>query len=81
MQDGSGSSFNCCQDMDRIQLGHRMFMLSRMPWKQIRQAPSKGLGAEKINRKSIKLAIPKSVTDDVEFFYSLHYVGKKRFIG
>jgi hypothetical protein len=52
-----------------------------MPWKQIRQAPSKGLGAEKIDRGSIKRPIPRTVTDDVGFFYSLHYVGKKRFVG
>lgn len=56
-------------------------MLSRMPWSEIRQAPSKGLGAEQIPRDRIRLSIPGSVTEDVTFFYSLHYSGKKRFIG
>lgn len=56
-------------------------MLSRMPWRQIRQAPREGLGAEKIARHSIRRGIPRSVTDDVEWFHSLHYVGNKRFIG
>jgi len=39
------------------------------------------MGAEQIPRYRIKRAIPPSVTEDVTFFYSLHYVGKKRFIG
>lgn len=81
MADGSGNSFNCCQDDDRLYLAARMFMLSRMPWRDIRQAPSKGLGAEKIPRQQIKRPVPNSVTPDVDSFYSLHYVSKKRFIG
>jgi hypothetical protein len=81
MQDCSGNSFNCCQDVDRLQMGHRIFKLSRMPWRQIRQAPSKGLGAEKIDKTAIQRPIPGCVTEDVTFFYSLHYVGKKRFVG
>jgi hypothetical protein len=45
MQDGSGSSFNCCQDDDRLALAKRIYLLSRMPWSEIRQASRKGLGA------------------------------------
>lgn len=56
-------------------------MLSRIPWREIQLASSKGLGAEKIPRYRIKPAVPGIVTDDVEYFYSLHYVGKKRFVG
>jgi hypothetical protein len=81
MQDQSGNSFNCCEDEDRLYLIKRIFMLSRMPWKEIRQAGSQGLGAESIQRFRIKRPIPSSVTEDVESFYSLHYVGKKRFLG
>jgi hypothetical protein len=81
MQEGSGNSFNCCQDDDRLALSKRLFMLSRMPWKQIRQAPSSGIGSEQIPRYRIKRAIPTSVTDEVESFSSLHFVGKKRFVG
>ncbi|WP_346297087.1 hypothetical protein LRC39_09565 [Rhodopseudomonas sp. P1] len=81
MQDGSGNSFNCCQDEDRLALAKRIFMLSRMPWKQIRQAPSSGLGSEQIPRKRIKRPIPTSVTEDVDSFSSLHFSGKKRFVG
>jgi hypothetical protein len=81
MQDGSGNSFNCCQDDDRLALARRLFMLSRLPWKQIRQAPSTGFGSEQIPKHRIKRAIPTSVTEDVESFSSLHFVGKKRFVG
>jgi hypothetical protein len=56
-------------------------MLSRMSWQTIKQAPAKGLGAESVPRYRIKRPLPASVTDDVGFFYALHYVGKKRFIG
>jgi hypothetical protein len=81
MQDGSGSSFNCCEDDDRLYLAQRMFMLSRMPWRQIRQGSRGGFGSEKIDRLSIKLAVPTTVTEDIQHFYALHYVGKKRFVG
>jgi len=81
MADGSGHSFNCCQEEDRLALSKRMFMLSRMPWQQINLAPSKGMGAEKISRGEINPGIPTAVTEDVSYFYSLHYYGKKRFIG
>ena len=81
MEDRSGHSFNCCIDDDRIALAKRMFMLSRVPWANILLAPRSGFGAEKISRDSIKKGIPKSVTDDVEYFYALHYLGKKRFVG
>jgi hypothetical protein len=81
MQDGSGNSFNCCEDEDRLSLAKRMFMLSREPWRKIRGASNKGFGSEEIPRNRIKRPVPASVTDDVDHFLSLHYVGKKRFIG
>jgi hypothetical protein len=81
MQDDSGHSFNCCIDDDRLALAKRIFMLSRIPWKQIMLAPSGGLGAEKIPRYRIRAAVPRAITEDVSYFYSLHYSGKKRFIG
>lgn len=81
MQDGSGHSFNCCVDEDRLALAKRIFMLSRMSWKQISLASRKGMGAEKIKRGQIKQGVPKTVTEDVSYFYSLHFSGKKRFLG
>jgi hypothetical protein len=81
MQDGSGHSFNCCVDDDRLALAKRFFMLSREPWRKIAMAPSKGFGAEQIPKYRIKPPIPSSVTEGVSWFYSLHYSGKKRFLG
>lgn len=81
MQDGSGNSFNCCGDDDRLALAKRIFMLSRISWKDIRQAPASGLGTEQIPRYRIKRAIPNSVTEEVDSFTALHFIGKKRFLG
>lgn len=81
MQDGSGNSFNCCEDADRLALAKRIFMLSRKPWKEIRQAPASGMGSEQIPRHRIRHPIPNVVTDDVASFSALHFIGKKRFIG
>lgn len=81
MQDGSGNSFNCCEDADRLALAKRLFMLSRLPWKEIRQASARGLGSEQIPRYRIKRAIPRVVTDEVESFSALHFVANKRFVG
>lgn len=81
MQDKSGSSFNCCQDDDRLHLAKRIFMLSRTPWKTIRAAPSSGFGSEEMPRHRIKRPIPNSVTEDVTSFTCLHFVSTKRFVG
>jgi hypothetical protein len=81
MQEKSGHSVNCCQDEDREKLIQRMFMLSKLPWKNVKNAPNKGLGCEQIPKGRIKKPIPSSVTPDVDSFSSLHYQGKKRFIG
>jgi hypothetical protein len=81
MQDASGNSFNCCQDDDRLALARRLFMLSRISWKQIRHAPASGYGSEQIPRHRIRRPIPTTVTEDVDSFSALHYVGRKRFIG
>lgn len=81
MQDGSGNSVNCCQNDDRSRLLQRIFMLSKMSWRQIRLGPRAGFGSENISRKDIKKPVPAVVTGDVETFQSLHYAGHKRFIG
>jgi hypothetical protein len=81
MQDKSGHSVECCEDKDRVHVLKRLFMLGKMSWRQILQAPRTGLGAEKIARTAINPPIPTSVTDDVDYFYALHYQGNKRMIG
>jgi hypothetical protein len=81
MQDKSGNSVNCCADEDRVALVKRLFMLSRMTWKEIRNAPAKGVGSEQIPKFRIQRPIPPSVTPDVDQFSSLHFSGNKRFIG
>lgn len=81
MQDRSGHSVSCCDREDLYHLLKRIYMLNRLPWRDIRQASRKGYGVEKIARSAIKYAVPTTVTDDNDYFHALHYSGKKRFIG
>ena len=52
-----------------------------MTWQQIFSADKHGLGAEKIFRKSIKVSIPKHITEDVDYFIALRFCGKAPMVG
>lgn len=80
MQDGTGFSVNCCDDTNRSAALRRLFLLSKMTWSQIQNAPRHGLGTEKIARSAIKAAIPLAVTEDVTFL-ALRYSGKAPMVG
>lgn len=80
MQDGSGYSINCCDRDDQSALAKRLFLLSQMNWRDIRQAPRHGAGTETIARKSIKAKLPDSVTEDSTIL-ALRYNGKRPMIG
>ena len=80
MQDGSGFSVNCCDESNRAAALSRFFLLSRMTWNEIKNAPRHGLGTEKIARSSIKAPIPAAVTEDVTFL-ALRYKGKAPMVG
>jgi hypothetical protein len=70
-----------CSQSDRASLIRQMANLSQLSWDDIKQSGRHGMGSEKINRKSIKVSIPKEITPDVEDFLALRYSGKKVFIG
>ena len=70
-----------CSQSDRASLIRQMANLSQLSWDNIKQSGRHGMGSEKINRKSIKVSIPKEITPDVEDFLALRYSGKKAFIG
>lgn len=80
MQDGSGYSVNCCNGEHRAAALSKIFILSKMTWSEIQNAPRHGLGTEKIHRSSIKAAIPANVTEDVTFL-ALRYNGKAPMVG
>lgn len=54
---------------------------SQMTWQQILTTPRHGLGAEKIDRKSIKAAIPNHITADVDFFIAIRFSGLAPMVG
>jgi hypothetical protein len=51
MEERSGFSVNCCDDANRAAALHKIFMLSKMTWNEIQNAPRHGLGTEKISGK------------------------------
>lgn len=80
MARGTGYSVACCENEELSSLASRMFALSQMSWLEIMQAPRHGLGTEKISQSSMKVALPKSVTEDVTLL-ALRYNGKKPMVG
>lgn len=51
-----------------------------MSWLEIRNAPRHGLGTEKISRDSLKVIVPASITEDVQFL-ALRFSGMKPMVG
>ena len=69
-----------CERDDQAAFACTIERLSRLTWKEIRNAPRHGVGTEKIRRDSLNSAIPGSITEDVEFL-ALRFSGKKAMVG
>ena len=80
MQNGTGFSVDCCDDAERSAFVKRLFYLSKTIWREIRNAPRHGIGTEKIDRKSLKVALPNNIPEDTAIL-ALRYNGKKPMIG
>ena len=80
MKGGNGYSIDCCNDDHRSALASRLFLLTKMSWMEIRNAPRHGLGSETISKTSIKPALPTAVTEDVTLI-ALRYNGKCPMVG
>lgn len=80
MQRGSGYSVECCDVDHRAALAARLFLLSRMTWLEIRNAPRHGLGAEKIPRSAIRASIPATVSEDADLI-AIRYNGLHPMVG
>jgi len=50
-------------------------------WNEIKRLDRHGLGTEKISKSSIKAAIPKFITDDVNDFLVFRYKGMNPMVG
>lgn len=70
-----------CTDEEKVSFVDHLHRLSQLAWKELRQAPRHGLGYEKINRDSIKSAIPKHITDDVKHFIAFRFYKKAPMVG
>lgn len=80
MVDGCGYSVNCCDADNQAAASRRLFMLSKMKWREIQNAPRHGLGTEKIARHSIKAPIPQGISEDVTFL-AIRYNGFRPMLG
>lgn len=80
MRDRSGYSVTCCDSDDQAALSRKLFQLSQMKWRDIRHAPKHGLGSEIIDRSSLKVPLPTSVTEDTTIL-AIRFSGMKPMVG
>lgn len=80
MARGNGFCVESCSDDDRAAVAMRLFLLSRMTWQEIHNAPRHGLGTEKIARAALRPALPPGISEDVTFL-AVRYHGKRPIIG
>jgi hypothetical protein len=80
MRDKTGYSVACCDQQNQSALVKQLFILSRMKWSEIRNAPRHGVGTEKIPRDQLKAPLPQGISDDVEIL-ALRYNGKRPMLG
>lgn len=80
MQDSTGYSVNCCEGEEQAALSAKMFRLSRLSWRELRQAPRHGMGYEQIARHRIKVGISPAIPPDANLI-SFRFSGMKPMIG
>lgn len=78
---GDKYCYNNLIDEDKKQLLESIVKRRAMPWTEIKKTHKHGLGMEKINRGSIKGAIPKFITEDMDHFLAFRFSGKKPMVG
>lgn len=80
MVDRCGYSVNCCDAENQAAALRQLFNLSKMKWRDIKNAGRHGLGTEKIARNSIRVPIPQGISEDVTFL-AIRYNGKRPMLG
>ena len=74
----------CVSDCDQAQkaaFANTLLQLGKRTWLEILQSDKHGSGSEKIPRRQMKVAIPKHVSEDQEFFTVVRFFGKCPMIG
>ncbi|MBP0027514.1 hypothetical protein [Roseofilum sp. Guam] len=69
-----------CNKDEKAALVSTLYKLSQCRWKDLRNAPRHGVGYEKIDRHSFRVAIPQHITEDVNII-AFRFSGKKPMIG
>lgn len=71
---------SACTKDEKAGFADTLHHLSQMSWRQIGQAPRKGLGYEQISRDALRAAIPPHVTEDVNFI-AFRFFGNATMVG
>ncbi|MBD2305687.1 hypothetical protein H6G17_09195 [Chroococcidiopsis sp. FACHB-1243] len=69
-----------CTKDEKSAFADTIFKLSQLTWSEINSSGRHGLGYEKIARDSLKAAVPKHVTDDVNFI-AFRFCAKAPMVG
>lgn len=69
-----------CERDDQAAFALATEKLSRVTWRDIRNAHRHGIGTEKIPRNALKAPVPADIDDDVQFL-ALRFSGKKPMVG
>ena len=70
---------SCTKD-EKAALVSTLYKLSQLSWKELRLQPRHGLGYELIARSSIRVGIPKHITEDVDII-AFRFKGKAPMVG
>lgn len=70
-----------CTLREKADFAETLRKLGQMPWAQLKQAPRRGLGYERIARHRITAGIPPAITDDVDRFYAFRFSGRAPMVG
>lgn len=70
---------SCTKD-EKAALASTLYKLSQLSWKELRLQPRHGLGYELISRNSIRVGIPKHITEDVDII-AFRFKGKAPMVG
>jgi hypothetical protein len=74
----------CLSSLDqehKAMFSEAIYRRKSTPWNEIKRLDRQGLGTEKIPKSSIKAAIPKFITEDVNDFLVFRYKGKNPMVG
>lgn len=74
----------CLSSLDqehKAMFSEAIFRRKSISWNEIKRLDRHGLGTEKIAKSSIKAAIPRFITDDVEDFLVFRYKGLNPMVG